>query len=162
MLLKQVCPSVCECAYACVSEHNVPSIHRSLLAKPGGVRQSKSPSRTRKLPFLDKNSKFLSRSDRKNMTPKVGENKQKWRHDSLPSSVISGDKRLSCLYHSYFCFVFKNKQKCDAQRRKRVQIRWHGGFMHQNQHNEAKITSTDAHSVSVHSVSHPANSYLNM
>lgn len=31
---------------ACASEHNVPSIHGSPLAKPDGVHQSESPSRT--------------------------------------------------------------------------------------------------------------------
>lgn len=46
-----------------------------------------------------------------------------------------------------------------------TQIKWHVGYMYLNsdalrrnagtEHNEAKTKSTDAHSVSVHSVSHP-------
>lgn len=46
-----VCVYACVCV--CVSEHNVPSIHCSLLAKPDGAHQSKTPSRTAQLEFLN-------------------------------------------------------------------------------------------------------------
>ena len=47
--------SVCARVCVCVSEHNVPSIHSCPLAKPDGVHQSETPSRTTLLQFLNDN-----------------------------------------------------------------------------------------------------------
>lgn len=54
-----VCVHVCMRVCVCVSEHNVPSIHRSPLAKPDGAHQSETPSRLTQLQFLNENKQML-------------------------------------------------------------------------------------------------------